>query len=85
MKRLIALFIIFGLFACQTNSSKKKERIASNEWFFLFDGESFDEWHLYNGGNPGRAWSIEGQAMKFSQKTNEQVMGVPIKSQINFS
>ena len=66
MKSLITLFIIFGLFACQTNSSKKKERIASNEWFFLFDGESFDEWHLYNGGKPSRAWSIEDQAMKFS-------------------
>lgn len=78
MKHLFALFIIFGLFACKTNSSKKKETIASNEWFFLFDGESFDEWHLYNGGKPGRAWSIEGQAMRFSPENNRQAMGVPI-------
>ena len=66
MKNLIALFIIICLFACQTNSNKKKETKASNQWVSLFNGESFDGWHIYNGGSPYGAWSIEDQAMKFS-------------------
>ena len=71
MKHLIALFIIFSLFACQTNSNKKKETKASNEWVSLFNGESFDGWHLYNGGSPDGAWSIEDQAMKFSPENKQ--------------
>jgi len=51
MKPLISLFIIFSLFACQT-SSNKKETKEFNEWVSLFNGESFDGWHLYNGGSP---------------------------------
>ena len=88
MKNLIALFIIICLFACQTNSNKKKETKASNQWVSLFNGESFDGWHIYNGGSPYGAWSIEDQAMKFSpnnKKEGDPVMNlVSDKSFSNF-
>ena len=71
MKPLIALFIIFSLFAFQTSSNNKKETKVINEWVSLFNGESFDGWHLYNGGSPEGAWSIEDQAMKFSQENKQ--------------
>jgi hypothetical protein len=81
MKHLIALFVIFNLFACQTNSNKKKERKASNEWVSLFNGESFEGWHIYNGGKPGGAWSIEDQSMKFSPSNKKE--GAPVMNLVS--
>ena len=71
MKYLTTLFIILNLFACQTNSNKKKEIKASHEWISLFDGKSFNGWHLYNGGSPEGGWSIEEKAMKFSPENKQ--------------
>ena len=88
MKCLIVLFIKLSLFSCQTNSNKKKETKASHEWVSLFDGESFKGWHLYNGGGPEGAWSIEDQAMKFSPENKQACDGsanlVTDKSFTNF-
>lgn len=30
-----------------------------SEWISLFDGQSFDGWHKYGGGEVGKAWKIE--------------------------
>ena len=39
---------------------------ASNaEWSVLFDGSSFDGWHLYNGGAIEEPWKLEEGAMVF--------------------
>ena len=75
MKCLVVLFIILSMFACQTNSNNKKETKASHEWVSLFDGESFKGWHLYNGGIPDGAWSIENQAMKLSPENKQACDG----------
>ena len=81
MKQLITLLIIFSFFSCQTNSNKKKETKTPNEWVSLFNGESFDGWHIYNGGNPEGAWSIEDQSMKFSPSSKKE--GDPVMNLVS--
>lgn len=59
----------------------------TNEWTSLFDGESLAGWHLYMGGDPQGAWSVENGAMKFTPPL-ERKEGAPnynIVTDENFS
>ena len=65
MNYQITLILICLLCSCNTNSKKQKVKEIP-EWNSIFDGKSFNGWHLYNGGDPTEVWSIENKAMKFT-------------------
>lgn len=55
------------LFACGGNQEKVAEEITvevtENDWISLFDGETFEGWSKYGGGQVGAAWKIQDGAM----------------------
>ena len=47
----LTLLILFTLFnSCNTEKSQK--------WEYIFDGETFNGWHVYNAESIGSEWSI---------------------------
>lgn len=54
-------------FACGSNQEKVSEEAAieiiENEWISLFDGETFNGWSKYGGGEVGAAWKIQDGAI----------------------
>lgn len=74
MKKIIVLVLIAStLLACDKETSKKKVEITENKeakkvgkWVSLFDGESLDGWHIYNGGDITKYWSVENGAITFA-------------------
>ena len=70
MNHLIYLFTIILLAGC--NPAKKQKKEANNnetEWVSLFDGETLNGWHLYNGDVPEKFWSVEDGVLKFHPPT----------------
>lgn len=72
-KVILSVLILSAFFACKKTSKELKEEIAENteveqkvEWVNLFDGESFNGWHVYNGGDISSHWVVEEGAMTFT-------------------
>ena len=76
MNYLIYLFTIILLAGC--NPAKKQKKEANNnetEWVSLFDGETLNGWHLYNGDVPEKFWSVEDGVLKFNPPTEKEDKG----------
>lgn len=74
MKRLALLAVLIAAFSCKEKAKETAtEEVAKEEkqvveeptWTVLFDGSSFDGWHLYNGGEIGEPWKLEDGAMVY--------------------
>ena len=68
------LFVALAVaFACKDKPKENKEETedeiievveeTTSEWTTLFDGTSFDGWHMYNGGEVTEPWTLEDGAM----------------------
>ena len=66
-KSYLAMWAAAGLLAAcsapKTEETETTETIAvespASEWISLFDGQSFNGWSKYGGGEVGKAWKIE--------------------------
>ncbi|MCL6266850.1 3-keto-disaccharide hydrolase [Flagellimonas myxillae] len=76
MKKLTLLAVLAVLFACKEKSKEttsksedaETETLVENkdsDWTVLFDGTSFNGWHLYNEGEIDEPWKLEDGAMVF--------------------
>jgi hypothetical protein len=81
MKRLFVIAVAISLFACNNDSTDKKEEtkiepVTDNNplltedekkdgWVLLFDGSTTDGWHNYGGGPVGYAWKISEGTLHF--------------------
>jgi len=79
MKHLLSVLCIsLGLISCNGNPEKKKNTESqkeqteevSNEWTLIFDGETLNGWHQYNGEGMSDQWSVIDSAMVFTPKEN---------------
>ncbi|MBN09341.1 MAG: glycosyl hydrolase [Flavobacteriaceae bacterium] len=73
MKNIILSLAIILISCKETTKEKQKieldnkaEKATSNDWVYLFDGETFNGWHQYNKKEMSPAWSIKDGAMTFS-------------------
>lgn len=69
-----SLIILFA--ACSSNSSTEAEKVngstsQTESWIYLFDGETFDGWQRYGGGEVGKAWKIKDGAMYLDVSNRE--------------
>lgn len=75
MRKSILFVALAIAFACKDKSKETKEEVEEkvtemaeqkeSEWITLFDGTSFDGWHMYNGGGITEPWKLEDGAMVF--------------------
>ncbi len=75
MRKSILFVALAIAFACKDKSKETKEEVEEevtemveekkSEWITLFDGTSFDGWHMYNGGEVTEPWKLEDGAMVF--------------------
>ena len=81
MKSIFVFALAISLFACNNNSSEKRDEIKSDPrtnnpslltdeeikdgWQLLFDGATTKEWHNYGGGAVGYAWKISDGTLYF--------------------
>jgi hypothetical protein len=71
MKKPILLAVLALTFACkekpkdhpEVTEEEMVEVVETPEWTVLFDGSSFDGWHLYNNGAVTEPWKLEDGAM----------------------
>nr|WP_299071132.1 DUF1080 domain-containing protein [uncultured Allomuricauda sp.] len=80
MKKIVVFALVLVVFACKEKpkeDSKEVEQEAEvqieqeeSEWTVLFDGSSWDGWHVYSGRDIEEAWSLEDGAMLLN-KTSE--------------
>jgi len=85
MRNLVLFtFLVFTFFACkrvpnERKESKEKEVVVENnesKWISLFDGKTFDGWHIYNSkGELDDEWSIEDGVMFFNPKKGRTAGG----------
>jgi hypothetical protein len=77
-KSYLAMWAAAGLLAA-CSSPKTEEtsttdstamEIPSEEWISLFDGQTFNGWSKYGGGEVGKAWKIENGEL-FLDATNK--------------
>jgi len=80
-KNILLLSIILMGIACQgtpakaqkeTKTSKTVDAPQQGEWVALFDGETMNGWHQYNGEGVGEEWTVENGVMTFEPKENRQ-------------
>ena len=80
-KNILVLSIILMGIACQgtpakaqkeTKTSKTVDAPQQEEWVALFDGETMNGWHQYNGDGVGEEWTVENGVMTFEPKENRQ-------------
>ncbi|WP_067030013.1 DUF1080 domain-containing protein [Allomuricauda sp. CP2A] len=80
MRKPILLAVLVMAFACkekpkenasQEAGKEEMEVVEEAEWTVLFDGSSFDGWHIYNGGEVGAPWKLEDGAMIFDPSLDE--------------
>nr|WP_321415100.1 DUF1080 domain-containing protein [uncultured Allomuricauda sp.] len=73
MKKPLLFIALAAVFACKDKPKENKEEVQEEmtevveekeaEWTTLFDGTSFDGWHMYNGGEVTEPWTLEDGAM----------------------
>ncbi len=64
MKKIIYSIILIQLISCNNTSD--------SEWEYIFDGETFNGWHVYNAESIGSEWSINNGELIF---TNNEEYG----------
>lgn len=69
-KQILFLVCIVTIIACKKNTEKPKliEPEVKDEWSYLFDGKTFDGWHIYQNPDEINAWIIEDSALVFTGK-----------------
>ncbi len=76
---LLSTIAIAMLVACnQTQSTKQETKEKSeieHEWKVIFDGKTFDGWHVYMADSSSDQWSIEDGAMFFNPKEGRTEAG----------
>jgi len=74
-KTATLLLVLLIVFACKNKTKEIVENEAVEpeievnqepEWVSLFDGETFNGWHVYNGGDISSHWSIEDGVLAFA-------------------
>ncbi len=74
---MLIIFLVSTFYACkqvpnETKESKEKDVFTEeneSEWVSLFDGKTFDGWHIYNTKNEvSDEWSIDNSAMFFNPR-----------------
>jgi len=75
MKKTMLLTVLVVAFACKGRPKEEPKGVepqkktqldqTENEWISLFDGTSFDGWHVYNAGEVGEPWKLEDGTMVF--------------------
>lgn len=75
MRAIILAAVVILMIGCNQKKDKdeKKEEetsetietMAKQDWEILFDGNSFDGWHFYRGGEITEPWKLEDGAMVF--------------------
>ncbi|WP_127140538.1 3-keto-disaccharide hydrolase [Flagellimonas marinaquae] len=75
MRKTLLFVALAVAFACKDKPKENQEEVQEemtevveekeSDWITLFDGESFDGWHLYNGGEVTEPWKLEDGAMVF--------------------
>ncbi len=90
------LLIFLGILAF-TSCKKEKKTIKkveenttaqtqeSDEWETLFDGETFNGWHIYLAGSVSSEWSIEDGAMLFNPKEDRTLGGQNLVSDKDYT
>lgn len=80
---IIILLAIMTLTSCKKEKNSEKdltkkskdiveEKQETNEWNELFDGKTFNGWHVYNGKEISSHWNIEDGVMAFAGRTGEK-------------
>lgn len=82
IKQLLLLVGLVTFSSCQGTSQKKKETetkteveqetTTQEEWISLFNGETLDGWHQYNGDKIGEEWSVTYGVLTFEPKENRK-------------
>ncbi|MAU14872.1 MAG: glycosyl hydrolase [Muricauda sp.] len=82
MKKTMLFLTLAITFACKDKPTEnKKEEVKEeveiseakeSDWIVLFDGTSFDGWHMYNGGEVTEPWKLEDGAMVFYPPENRE-------------
>jgi len=67
MKKLIYRLSVLTLSILFISCSDKN----TDEWTYIFDGETFNGWHSYDGDPVGNQWSIENGELIFTNNDNE--------------
>tara|TARA_A100001011_G_scaffold205907_1_gene214040 strand:+ start:1149 stop:1901 length:753 start_codon:yes stop_codon:yes gene_type:complete len=67
MKNLTCKLSILSLFILFISCSNK----STDEWTFIFDGETFNGWHSYDDDPVGNQWSIKNGELIFTNNDNE--------------
>lgn len=75
MRKKLLFVALAVAFACKDKPKENQEEVQEemtevveekeSDWITLFDGESFDGWHMYNGGEVIEPWKLEDGAMVF--------------------
>ena len=65
MKNFVSLLVSFLLLSSCQGITKKAVTIKNNEWISLFDGETLNGWHQYNGTTIGDEWSVVDNTLVF--------------------
>lgn len=75
MRKTLLFVALAVAFACKDKPKENQEEVQEemtevveekeSDWVTLFDGESFDGWHMYNGGEVTEPWKLEDGAMVF--------------------
>jgi len=74
---MLIIFLVSTFYACkqvpnEPKESKEKDVFTEeneSEWVSLFDGKTFDGWHIYNTKNEvSDEWSIDNSAMFFNPR-----------------
>ena len=52
------------------SSTKSFEVVSHDEWTYIFDGKTFNGWHLYNSDSVGSQWSIENGELILNSKND---------------
>jgi hypothetical protein len=82
IKQLLLLVGLVTFSSCQGTSQKKKETetkteveqetTTQEEWISLFNGETLDGWHQYNGDKIGEEWSVTDGVLTFEPKKDRK-------------
>ncbi|MHA7864801.1 3-keto-disaccharide hydrolase [Flagellimonas marinaquae] len=75
MRKTLLFVALAVAFACKDKPKENQEEVQEemtevveekeSDWITLFDGESFDGWHMYNGEEVTEPWKLEDGAMVF--------------------
>ncbi|MDC6366305.1 MULTISPECIES: DUF1080 domain-containing protein [Flavobacteriaceae] len=78
MKRILGMFLAISIIGCKEKQQKQEmdsdpmagqemetPKAPESDWSVLFDGSSFEGWHLYNGEAITEPWKLEEGSMVF--------------------